>query len=235
MLFPAVPSPRSAVKPQRHVVAVLAVSMYFLNAVAPAVHAESPAGAAATFPGFQFTEAGVEIDAGSLGKFTLEYPVLLDATKEQPAHKLVEKTPSHTSATLQYEGGTRVIVSAESEGKVTMKFPSLPPDVKAIGVEMKIPIEFGEGGSWKIGSSGGVFPKEKPSMPHLYQDHARTIQITKEGRSLGLETPDYSFLQLTDNREWNWAIYNLRALIPAETIQDGLSFSFSLHANAGGK
>jgi hypothetical protein len=154
----------------------------------------------------------------------------LDATKEQPAHKLLEKTPSRTSATLQYEGGTRVIVSAESDGKVQMKFPALPADVKAIGVEMKIPIEFGDGGSWKIGSSGGAFPKDKPTMPHLYQDHARSLQITREGRSFVLETPEYAFLQLTDNREWNWSIYNFRALVPAETVQDGLSFHFSLGA-----
>ena len=66
-------------------------------------------------------------------------------------------------------------------------------------------------------------------------ERVEVVTLTKEGRSLGIETPDYSFIQLTDNREWNWAIYNLRALIPAETIQDGLSFRFSLHANAGGK
>jgi hypothetical protein len=216
-------------------VAVLAVSLFLGDGAVHAVRAETPSGAAGARPGFQFTETGLEIDAGSLGKFTLEYPVLLDATKEQPVHKLVEKTPARTSATLQYEGGTRVIVSAESDGKVAMRFPSLPADVKAIGVEMKIPIEFGDGGSWKIGVSGGAFPKDKPTAPHLYQDHARALQISKEGRGLAIETPEYSFLQLTDNREWNWAIYNFRALVPTETVKDEITFSFGLGAAAGAK
>jgi hypothetical protein len=211
------------------VAAALVASMYFAVGAVSAVHAAPPG--AAAHPGFEFTDAGLEVDAGGLGKFTLEYPVLLDATNEQPAHKLVEKTPSGTSTTLKYEGGARVVVSTEPDGKVEMKFQALPADVKAIGVEMKIPIEFGDGGSWKIGGSGGAFPKEKPSMPHMYQDHARAIEITKEGRILTLKTPEYSFLQLTDNREWNWSIYNFRALVPAETVHDGISFSISL----GGK
>ena len=218
------------------VVAALACSILMAEGGMTGVHAESPAGtAAAAHPGFQFTDAGLEVDAGGLGKFTLEYPMLLDATKEQPAHKLIAKTPAGASATLVYEGGTRVTMAAESDGKVTMKFPALPADVKAIGVEMKIPLEFGDGGSWKIGASGGAFPKDKPSMPHLYQDHARSIKITKEGHSLALETPEYAFLQLTDNREWNWLIYNFRALVPAETIQDGMSFTFTLGAATGAK
>jgi len=37
-----------------------------------------------------FTDEGLEFDAGSLGKFTLEYPQLLGAD-QQPAHKLREK------------------------------------------------------------------------------------------------------------------------------------------------
>jgi hypothetical protein len=212
-------------------IAALASSLLFIDNAMPALHAEP----AAAHPSFQFTDAGLEVDAGALGKFTLEYPVLLDASKEQPAHKLIEKTPSRASATLQYDGGTRVVVSAESDGKVTIKLPSLPADVKAISVEMKIPIEFGDGGSWKIGSSGGAFPKDKPTMPHLYQDHARSLEITKAGHSLTLETPEYSFLQLTDNREWNWSIYNFRALVPAETIHDAISFTFGLHAASGAK
>jgi len=209
--------------------AALITSIYLAAGAVGAVQAAPPSGTAA-HPGFEFTDAGLEVDAGGLGKFTLEYPALLDASKEQPAHKLVEKKPFGASATLTYEGGARVVMSTEPEGKVALKFQSLPADVKAIAVEMKIPIEFSEGGSWKIGGSGGAFPKDKPSMPHLYQDHARALEITKEGRSLVLKTPEYSFLQLTDNREWNWSIYNFRALVPAETVHDGISFSISLGA-----
>jgi len=34
---------------------------------------------------------GIEIEAGSLGKFTLDYPLLLDAA-HKPAHKLLART-----------------------------------------------------------------------------------------------------------------------------------------------
>ena len=41
----------------------------------------------------RFTNEGLEIDAGSLGKFTLEYPSLFNA-EQKSAHKLREKVPS---------------------------------------------------------------------------------------------------------------------------------------------
>ena len=41
---------------------------------------------------FQFGTDGVDFDTGSLGKFTLSYPQLLDGS-QKPVHKLLEKKP----------------------------------------------------------------------------------------------------------------------------------------------
>jgi len=163
---------------------------------------------------FRFTVDGLDIDAGSLGKFTLAYPVLLDAS-QQPTHKLLEKAPGGKTATLKYDGGAQVELALAVDGRLNVKFVSTPPDVKYVVLEMHIPISFNQGGRWKIADTEADFPKERPAKPHLYQGHALALRITDyEGRSLEIQTPEYSFLQLTDNREWNWPIFHFRCTTP---------------------
>src|SRR3954471_15214233 len=150
---------------------------------------------------------GIEIEAGSLGKFTLDYPLLLDAG-HKPVHKLLGKNPAGLTATLTYEGGGQVDVTLGDAGKVRFKIVHAPADVKVIGWEMHIPIAFSQGGKWKIGDQEADFPKEKPARPHLYQGHAPALHITNyEGKSLEVGMPENTFLELTDNREWNWSIF----------------------------
>ena len=89
--------------------------------------------------------------------------------------------------------------------------------MKNVVVEMHIPISFNQGGKWKIGVTTADFPKEKPAKPHLYQGHASSLRISNyEGcdRTGPVETPEYSFLELSDNREWNWPIFNFRCATP---------------------
>jgi hypothetical protein len=35
-----------------------------------------------------------------------------------------------------------------------------------------------------------------------------------QGQSLSVTTPDFAFQQLTDNREWNWAVYHWQFIVP---------------------
>ena len=88
-------------------------------------------------------------------------------------------------------------------------------------LEMHIPISFNQGGSWQIGETPKVtFPKEKPPKPHLFQGHAPALRISDyAGRSLEIKAPEYSFLQLTDNREWNWSIFHFRCNTPLAGAQ----------------
>src|ERR1700710_1096513 len=75
------------------------------------------------------TADGIEIEAGSLGKFTLEYPQLLDAG-HKATHKLLGETPAGKSATLTYEGGAQIEVAIGEGGKVLYKISKAPADVK---------------------------------------------------------------------------------------------------------
>jgi hypothetical protein len=162
----------------------------------------------------RFGEDGLDIDAESLGKFTLNYPILRDAT-QQPVHSLLEKQLHGKTATVKYDGGPQLELSVSDDGHVLLQFANLPADVKAMAVEMLIPIAFNQGGKWHIGETEAAFPKEKPANPHLFQGHAPALHIANyEGRSLEVQTPDYSFLELTDNREWNWPIFAFRCATP---------------------
>ena len=183
----------------------------------------------------RFGEEGIEVDAGSLGGFTLRYPGLLDA-QQKPVHKLASKRASGSSADLQYEDGVNARISLGQDGSVLIGLINPPPDVKFVEVNLLIPISFNQGGKWMIGDKEASFPKEKPATPHLYQGHAPSVRIANyEGRVLEVKTPQYSYLQLSDNREWNWPIFNWKSTTPldAAPANDGrteLTFTVSVTA-----
>ena len=160
------------------------------------------------------TDKGIAIDAGSFGEFTLGYPTLIDAT-QQPAPKLVETHADGATATLRYDGGGTLKVSIGGAGEVTLTFADTPADVKSVTMEMLIDIAFNKGGKWRIGDVEKPFPREKPASPHLHQGNATKLTITNaQGRSLSVSAPQYSFLELTDNREWNWGIFAFKSHTP---------------------
>jgi len=181
-----------------------------------------------------FDQAGIEIDAGTVGKFTIEYPSLVDASS-QPVHKLEEKRAAGQAMSLLYEGGAQIDLAAGEGGKVSLKLSKIPADVKSIAFDMHIPIAFSQGGKWKAGEKEGDFPKSKPANPHFYQGHDTTLQITNyDGASLVLKMPEFSFVQLTDNREWSWDIYNFRSNTPVLADHPELTIAISSVAAAGG-
>lgn len=175
---------------------------------------------------------GVEIDAASLGKFVLAYPAFIDPASN-PVRKLREKSIAGGTATLRYEGNTQVEVTPTASGEVRLKISNPPIEAKTIALEMLIPIGFNQGGNWQIGETKGEFPKEKPAKPHLFQANATQLRITNyEGRSLVVKMPDYTFLQLTDNREWSWATFHYRANIPLLVERPELVVAITSEASA---
>jgi hypothetical protein len=206
------------------------MSKPFLTLLALLAAFAQPAFAAA----LQFGAEGVDLDAGSLGKFTLHYPELLDA-QQKPAHKLSAKRVSGNTAELQYEDGARVLLTLGENGGLSVQLSQPLPDVKFIEWDMLIPIAFNQGGRWIIGDKDGEFPKAKPENPHLYQGRAPALRIENyEGKALEIQTPQYSFLQLTDNREWNWPIFNWRCTTPFSADRKDTGFAISLKEPASG-
>ncbi len=151
-------------------------------------------------------EKGIHINAGSLGGFELAYPSFSNGGKD--IHPLVEARPAGANATLKYEGGATIEITTTPAGDITYTFSGVPADVKSFSSTMLIDISFGRGGKWKAGDKEGIFPREKASPAQFFSGNANSVSISNaSGDHMDLRIPDYSFMQLTDNREWNWAIY----------------------------
>ena len=161
------------------------------------------------------SNAGITLDAGTMGKFTVEYPQLC-GKDQKPNHKLIEKTANGGKAVLKYEGGGEIDVDVKPTGEVLLTFSKIPADVSQFSGTMMISFTLANGGVWKVDAQAEQpFPAEKPAKPHLFQGHARKITIKGyDGRSFSLGLPEYSYLQLTDNREWGWKIFALRFNVP---------------------
>lgn len=184
---------------------------------------------------YKTTDKGVMVQAGSLGDFELGYPTLVNGS-QQAAHKLVEVRPNGLNATLKYEGGGTVNVSVSSQGEVSYTFTGMPADVKTLTFETLIDIGFNKGGTWKIGDKEGAFPREKSTPPHIFSGNASNITITHaQGRSLSITAPDYAFIQLTDNREWNWGIFALKCFVNFNPDAPTAKFKVTADSAASGK
>ena len=173
---------------------------------------------------------GVKIEAGPMGSFTVSYPEL-DGGAE---HKVISRTPGGAMATIQYEGGTSLQVDAHDPGQIIYNFTGLPADVKQLKVSVIIDFSYQQGGKWKIDGMEGTFPAEKPPEPHLFGGNATTFTLTDaQGHALSLRIPDYGYLELTDNREWNWGVYGFQAHFPVLKGVSSYRISVSSSGEAG--
>ncbi|MBP7638245.1 MAG: hypothetical protein KBA18_10250, partial [Kiritimatiellae bacterium] len=158
------------------------------------------------------SDRGVEMACGPMGAFTLAYPAL--DLGDGKSHAPIEKRVQGAAATLAYAGGGRIAATVSSD-KLTLTFDAMPAAVKAFSVEMLIPPHYGEGGRWRTGDASGAFPQEKPAKPHLYQSHSRSFEFAGlGGEILSFALPEYTYVQLQDNREWNWNTFWVQFKIP---------------------
>lgn len=185
-------------------------------------------------PGVTFVQDGIEVDAASVGRFVLAFPKLFDET-QQVESKLIERDVSAARAVLSYTGGAKLELAAEAaSGKVSIVFAGTRTDaVKFLVLEMLVPINFNQGGTWKLGGTAGEFPVKKPATPHLFQGNVETFSVANfEGRSLVVRPPAYSFQQLTDNREWHWPTFFWKSITPLDAHADGMTLTFALEGGS---
>ncbi len=156
---------------------------------------------------FKLADNGVAIDAGGLGHFTLAYPTLRGDGEK--VSKCIEKSIAGNKATLKYEGNGQVDLALGDDGTVGLTMVSLPAGIKHFRMEMLVDFNFSQGGTWQVtGGDEKPFPAEKQAKPHLYQGNVEQITIKDfQGRSITLRVPQYSYQQLTDNREWGWKTF----------------------------
>jgi len=179
-------------------------------------------------------EDGVRIEGGSLGNFTLSYPVLISEKPNQEL-KPVEKSVASPRATLKYGGGAEVGLAVADNGEIALSFKGLPAGVRKFKMEMLVDFNFAQGGKWRVDGKEQPFPAEKPAKPHLYQGQGKEFQIVNiENRCLSVTVPDYSYLQLQDNREWNWKTFAWFFVAPLQGDRSAARLRVVVGAAEGG-
>ncbi|MCY3020233.1 MAG: hypothetical protein NTW87_14540 [Planctomycetota bacterium] len=203
---------------------------YLLAFLGPLLACGSMAHGAAITAG----DDGVHIEGGSLGNFVLSYPVLIS---EKPNEELkpVEKNVAGPRAVLKYDGGALVEVSIADSGEITLAFKGLPASIQKFKAEMLLPFDLAQGGTWRIDGKEQPFPAQKPPKPHLYQGQGKTFQVVNlENRSLSINVPDYSYLQVQDNREWNWKTFHFMFVAPLTADRQAARLRVTVGAAEGG-
>ena len=168
---------------------------------------------------------GLELECGSMGHFALSHPYLkLDSEdRAKPQHSHV----AGKTATLTYRDGGEVTATLE-DGKVRYRLTKRPAGYKGAFHEMFIPFRYNQGGKWSVDGASGEFPAIKPAGPKLFQGNGREVGITDADRStLKLSFPDFSYIEIQDNREWNWSIFWMGAHL-AVANQDTWTVSFGI-------
>lgn len=161
---------------------------------------------------------GVEIDAGSVGKFVIEPPnlVLENGITEKP----VFETLSATEGVAKYSNGAEV--KYQVSGREILCQYSVPPDGKALMFQMLVPIKFGQGGKFAFGSA---------DLKDFPADHTGQFVGTAGGKepfsivdALGdgftVEFPG-NWQAVQDNRKFGWQTFVYQ-------------FLYDLKARAGG-
>lgn len=169
------------------------------------------------------------IAAGSLGNFTLSYPDFLNE-EHQSVVKQVEVKAANGKTTVRYEGGAECVVNVTGD-EVELAFKGVPAVVGSWKMTMLIDIGFAKGGTWKIADTAGAFPETKATPPQIASMNGTSFVLKNaQGQSLSITTPDFTFQQITDNREWNWATYHWQFFVPfgADKTKARLKFASDL-------
>jgi len=173
-----------------------------------------------------FTDGGLKIDGGTMGTFTLEYPIL--ATANGQTEKILSKTVSGNTATVKYDSGATATIVI-SGGDITYTFTNVPDGVKETRYNMFIPMAYNQGGKWKFTKKDITpFPTDKPPKPHIFQDHAGDFTLINfDGTAFSITVPDtFDYLELTDDREWNNSVFSFLAHVPFHS--DHPSYQFTI-------
>ena len=162
----------------------------------------------------KLSSQGVGISAGALGEFTLTYPEFIGAGGSAVHPLIASSDLGAAGRALRYQDGAECTVQT-SGNEIRVSLRNVPADVKTWRMTMLIDIGFARGGTWKIGPEEGAFPPAKPKIPQIASLSATTFSFRNaQGQSLSVTTPDFSFQQLTDNREWNWVTYHWQFFAP---------------------
>ena len=150
---------------------------------------------------------GVQLDGGSMGNFNLTYP-LLNFGGDDIRSKPVEVRVNGNKAELKYKNNGVVSVALEN-GKFKYAFTSVPGGLKSTSHQMFVPFNYNQGGAWSTDGQSGAFPAQKPAEGKIFMGHSRSLSISDVNHSkLSLGLPPNTYIEVRDNREWNWNIFS---------------------------
>ena len=155
----------------------------------------------------KLSEKGLVVSNGTAGELTLTLPTLVMGNKTLTSTNAMLGA-DNKSLDLKYpDGATCHIILAAKE--LTISFKGLPKGTTAFRMDSLIPANYSAGGTYAIGGElATAFPKDKPARPFLYEGNASRITLlSPAGTDLCITLPGYSYQQLQDNREWNWAVF----------------------------
>ena len=170
---------------------------------------------------------GLEFNLGSMGQLALSHPWLkIDGTDRV---KPLKVTVAGDSALIEYKNNGRLTATQE-KGKVRYAFERKPDGYQNPFCELFVPFNFNQGGRWRVDATRGEFPATR-TKTKLYQGGGATYAVSDpNGAELQLTfSPSVPWIELQDNREWNWNIY-----WTGLTLQGGLdawTVDFALDVN----
>lgn len=172
---------------------------------------------------FGLSEKGLVVEAGAMGRFTMEPPVF---NKKNGAEKPVFEMKSDTLAEARYSSGT-ILTLQLREGRADFHYTNAPAEGSSFKFSMLIPISFNQGGRYAFDTAEPKpLPEEKGAQFVQHGNaHSFTI-IDPVGQGFTFVNPG-GYQGLQDNRNFGWAIFDYQYQQDTGGKSEGF-FSFSL-------
>ncbi|MBP5320024.1 MAG: hypothetical protein J6334_03470 [Kiritimatiellae bacterium] len=168
---------------------------------------------------------GIHLSCGEMGTFTLSYPLVnVDGADRTKPH---ETRITGNTATVTYTNGGQLTVT-RSAREVRFSWTQSPTGIKGLLHEMFIPFRYNQGGTWRSDAAEGAYPAIKGNAK-LFQGLSDTFSVSDaNGAKLTLTFSVKPFLEVQDNREWNWSIFWTGFHMPATCREWQVSFDLDM-------
>ena len=140
--------------------------------------------------------------------------------------QVVFKCPSAGEFRLQCQ--TVDVTVSKTEGGVAFEVSSFKDGGSQALLSMLVPPSFIQGGQWRVDDREGAFPFALGLNEKLFQGNARTISVKDvNGETLTLEFPVGTFMEVQDNRKWNWNTFEYRIFLPGSMKEWATKVTFT--------
>ena len=103
------------------------------------------------------------------------------------------------------------------DGFVDYAFDPARTKVRKPLLSMIVSLRFIQGGQWRVDGRRGAFPFAK-TEERLFSGAGREVSILDvDGNMFTLGLPAGTFVEIQDNRRWNWSVFECRFHLPAGT------------------